>query len=159
MKERLAELNLTKEIDKACVVFNNKVCNLYSTITGQITFQFLVSFCEPTDFISHFGFVIKCYVTFMLFTKCHGCLCPVISFPRAGVVFAKLLLACHWKIKILFLTYLHPAIPQALSPLMENPSSSWQNCSPYLTQSCLQTKKPFLPFLEKNGISENETTA
>lgn len=52
---KVAELNLTKEMDKACVVFNNKVCNLYSTtlaklasssmsafVTLQILFLFLV---------------------------------------------------------------------------------------------------------------------
>lgn len=38
-QERLAELNLTEEMDKGCVDFNNnKVCNLYNTLTGQITF-------------------------------------------------------------------------------------------------------------------------
>lgn len=38
----------------------NKMCNLYSTLTGQITFQLPVSFPEPTDLVSHFSFVIKC---------------------------------------------------------------------------------------------------
>lgn len=85
----MAGLNLTREIDMACVDFN-KVCNLYSTSVAKLPSSSMSALMSLEIFVSHFSFVIKCYVTFMLFTKCHSCLCPVINFPHTGAV------VCMW---------------------------------------------------------------
>lgn len=154
-QERLAELNLTKEMDKACFDFSSKVWNLYSTLTGQIAFQLCVSFPEPTDLVCHFSFVIKCYVTFMLFTKCHSCLRHVINFPRAGAVVHLLSICSYWgglSYILQFLKHQHLSwkIPTAHSSTV--PLNSHNHvCRPH--------KKPFLHCPEKKGFSENETTS